>query len=165
MPLESALSVQELHARLGPPSRVVDPGTSAPARHRNNQIHVYDIHGIYFIEHHYTRRLCDCTIVFWPEEHGFRFTPLRMFSGELRIAGYEMPPEPNLDSLVKVSPIGLKHRIGGMFNSRRNGYAVNLMARGPMLPSGRRSKILRLASISLSWPHDPWARPENYKAQ
>ena len=51
--------------------------------HRNNQIHVYDEIGVEFREHHYTRRIMEGTIGFWPEEYVPEFRPRSAFAGEL----------------------------------------------------------------------------------
>lgn len=149
----------ELHALLGLPSRIVEPVTPAPVKHRNNQMHVYDPFGVYFNEHHQTRRIQGCEIVFWPEEYGVPFKPTESFRGLLQIAGYEVPIRPDLLPFLKDCPVAFKPVLGGWFRAERDGHFVIVTAKGERLRSGRRSKSLRLVDMSLSWPHDPWGTP------
>src|SRR5690242_9692014 len=84
--IESSPSVPQLHALLGPPNLVNSGPIPAPVGHRNNQRHIYNDLGICFIEHHHTRRLTCCSIVFdtksrWAEAEGVP-TP---FGGTLEV--------------------------------------------------------------------------------
>jgi hypothetical protein len=157
--IDVAITVPELQTLLGSPSRIVDPVPPAPVKHRNNQIHVYDALGVYFHENHQTRHIDGCTVVFWPAEQGFAFTPRDRFSGELDVAGYRMPGNPSLNTFVeRCQSIRLKQYVAGIFGQKQCDYSMFVTARGKRLASGRRSRTLFLVDISLSWRHDPWSK-------
>ena len=89
--IDTAPSVTQLHALLGPPNRIATPKIPAPVGHRSNQLHVYESAGVAFYEHHYTRRIFGCIILFSPEARTeFGLNHCRPFSGALDIAGQEL---------------------------------------------------------------------------
>jgi hypothetical protein len=157
-PVETAPTTQELHAIVGTPARVVDP-CAAPVGHRNNQIHVYDELGVYFIEHHYTRRIQGGTVVFWIDEQGYRFTPSTNFNGKLILASYSVPAMPPLLAFLKACPIPFSPFVGGSLFAKNGEYAIHIESQGMKLRSGRRSKVRTLVDLSFSWSHDNWAHP------
>ena len=158
-PIETAPTVAELHAIIGTPSRVVELGPPAPVRHRNNQAHVYDELGLEFREHHYTRRIIEGTIVFWPGEYFPERTPRAAFAGTLNLAGQVVPAYPELIDFLKKSPIRFRPFVGGVYGAKRGEFYVGIDAKGKKLASGRRSKVRRLVDLSFSWPHDDWGQP------
>jgi len=158
--IATAPTIAEIHALLGPATRIAEPATPAPVKHRNTHWHIYDADGLYFNEHHYTRRVESATLVFWPEEHQFLPTPQLPFSGKLLLAGYEVSQQLDLRTLVQSCPIPFEHRLGGWVGLTLGEFSINITVAGVRLPSGRRSeKDLRLVAISLGWPHDPWGAP------
>lgn len=162
--IDAAPSVAQLHAMLGPPTRIVGPVKPAPVGHRNNQIHVYGRDGICFYEHHYTRRLSGCLILMVPEEHTeFSLNQCARFSGTLDIAGHELSASTDLQSFFRDCPVTFEPTMLGWLRAMEDEFSVILDLKGRRLPSGRRSKLLRLASISLDWPHDPWGEPAGDK--
>ena len=86
-PFATAPSAEELHALLGPPSQITEPDVRAPVGHRNNRWHVYDTDGVFFYEHHYTRRINGCSIVLQSDEVLVPCVPQQPFSGLLRLGG------------------------------------------------------------------------------
>src|SRR3954447_9517669 len=122
------------------PSRVVALGPRAPVRHRNNQAHVYDELGLEFREHHYTRRIIEGTIVFWPEEYFPDHAPLAAFAGTLNLAGYVVPPHQELAAFLRQSPVRFRLLLGGLLLAKRGEFCVGIDSKGEKLPSGRRSK-------------------------
>jgi hypothetical protein len=157
--ITAAPSVMELHAILGPPSRVVDPHPPAPIGHRNNQVHIYDDLGLEFREHHYTRRIVGGTMVFWPDEYFHNFRPSAGFTGTLILAGYVVPSAPTVMELLKASPIEFQQSLRGVFSARRGEFYVGIRGKGEKLPTGRRSSRLMLIDVSFAWPHDNWGHP------
>ena len=155
----TAPSVSELHALLGPPSRIAEPAVRAPVKHRNNQFHVYDTLGLSFQEHHYTRLIAGCDIVFHPEELKVPFAPRMPFSGLLRLGPSDVLPQTDLASQLRQCGIKFEQVLGWLV-ARNGQFSTILTCKGEKLPSGQRSSILRLVSVALSWPHDPWAKPE-----
>jgi len=115
--------------------------------------------GIEFREHHYTRRIVEGTVVFWPEEYFPKYRPRVAFAGELRLAGYVVTPQPALTDFLKACPIRFRPLLGGILSAQRGEFSLGLDARGEKLPSGRRSKTRRLVDLSFSWPHDDWGEP------
>jgi hypothetical protein len=155
------LTVKELHALLGPPSRILEPKLRAPVGHRSQHHHVYDPLGLIFCEHHYTQRIEYFEIVFRPEEQRMLSDqpPPSRFPGTLRLAGFTFPADvPDLDVVLRNCPAFFNHPSGTRSVSR-DGFAVHLDADGHKLPGGGRTKRLQLVSVSLSWPHDPWGDP------
>ncbi len=154
----TAPTISELHALLGPPSRIAEPAVKAPVGHRNNCWHVYDSAGIFFYEHHYTRRISGCGIVYQPDDALARNAPRQSFSGSLRLGACDVLPQTSLADLLRGCGIAFKRTLIG-FRASRDDFSVILSCNGVKLPSGRRSKTLRLVSVELSWPHDPWGTP------
>ena len=93
---------------------------AVPVGHRNNQIHVYDAWGIYFYEHHYTRRVPGCAIIFRPDEHKFRFTPEQPFSGGISLANYIVLPPYELVPFLKLAPFASNGFSDGSAPGRAN---------------------------------------------
>jgi hypothetical protein len=158
--ITTALSAAQLHSLLGPPSRITEPAVRPPVKHRNNQFHVYDAAGLYFQEHHYTRRIAGCDIVFCPEELSVPFAPSGPYTGQLRLGHQEVSPESDLGEVVRGCGIKFEPSLAGWLVARRDQFSAILTCRGAKLPSGQRSRTLQLVSVALSWPHDPWGTPE-----
>ena len=156
----TAPSIAELHALLGPPSRIAEPAVRAPVKHRNNQFHVYDEAGLYFQEHHYTRRIAGCDVVFRPAELSVAFAPHGLYSGRFRLGTRDVSPDADLGELVRGCGLTFEPSLAGWLVARRDQFSVILTCRGAKLPSGQRSRTLQLASVALSWPHDPWRTPD-----
>lgn len=58
-------------------------------------------------------------------------------------------------------------QLRGTWHYQSDNLWVGFDTRGPKLPSGRRSKIRRLVSLSVCLKHDPWDtrfRPRNKKS-
>jgi hypothetical protein len=155
----AAPSVAELHALLGPPSRVAEPAVRAPVGHRNNLWHVYDTAGVYFNEHHYTRRITGCSIVLQPEEEMVPVEMPQPFTGSLRLGGREVLPQAGLLEMLRGCQITFKPFFKGWLTAQRGDFSVVLVCNGIKLASGHRSEKLGLVSVALSWPHDPWGAP------
>lgn len=158
--ITTAPSVEELHAMLGSPSRILEPKRPAPVGHRNNRLHVYDDLGLVFWEHHYTRRIDHCQIVLCPDELQLLGdqAPPRSFPGTLRIEGFVFPPGVvDLDAVLNACPMLRPTR--QPLAKPGNRFSVHLRADGYTLPSGHRTKRQRVFAIELSWPHDPWGQP------
>ena len=158
--ITTAPTVAELHSIVGPPSRISEPATRAPVGHRNNHFHVYDAAGVAFQEHHYTRRIAGCRICFQDDPLGVRFAPHSFFSGTLRLGGRPVTPQADLKELVHGCGIKFEPSIMGWLVAERGDFSAILTLAGAKLPSGRRSSRLQLVSLELSWPHDPWRKPE-----
>jgi hypothetical protein len=158
--IATAPTVSELHALLGPPSRILEPAVRAPVKHRNNQFHVYDAEGLYFQEHHHTRRIAGCEVVFHPEELAVPFGPREPYSGLLRLGTRDVSPQVDLAELMRGCGITFEPLLLGWLVARRDQFSAILTCKGAKLPSGQRSRTLRLVSVALSWPHDPWGTPE-----
>lgn len=158
--IASAPSVQQLHALFGPPSLVSSGPTLAPVGHRNNQRHIYNNLGICFVEHHHTRRLMGCSIVFradsrWAVADGVSAP----FSGALEIAGQPLSIHTDLQSFFRACPITFSPTMLGWLQAEHDGFSIILTMEGAKLPSGHRSRKLQMVNIELSWPHDPWGDP------
>lgn len=155
----SAPSVAELHALLGPPSFIAEPKTPAPVGHRNNQWHVYETAGVLFYEHHYTRRVTGCSVVFQPEDIEVPVVLPQPFAGRLQLGNIELPPDIGMKDIRRKCGIEFKASLGNSLIARRERFAVMLIFKKAKRPSGRLGRALRLVSIELSWPHDPWGEP------
>ena len=151
--------VSELHDALGAPGRVEAGHTSAPLKHRNQHVHVYDALGLDFIEHHYTRRIMQVRCWLDVTEPQFHFTPACAFGGRLNIDGVTIPPHPTEIEFLATRPPAMRHFIAGLWASRVGGIHLGINARGRRLPSGRRSKTRRVEDVSIGWPHDNWRGP------
>lgn len=159
-PIEKAPTLLELHAILGPPSRIACPATPPPVGHRHNQIHIYDQRGIAFFERHYTRRLHGAEIVFTPAVETSPFLrDMHAFAGTLEIAGQRLSSTTELRDFFATCPVAFKATMLGWIRAQQEDFGVLITVCGQKLPSGRRSKVLQLVSVSLSWPHDPWGEP------
>ncbi len=158
MAISEAVPIGQLHEVLGVPDRIVDPAAPAPFGHRNNQIHVYDRLGIYFIEHHWTRLAQSLTFVFWPEVQRFRFSPSSPFAGHLTVALYRFPIEATEAEVIRHCLIPWKGFVRGDWQAKLGKIHVSLNAEGKRLKSGRRSARRRVVSVDVSWPHDPRRR-------
>jgi hypothetical protein len=158
--ITTAPSVAELHALLGPPSRIAEPTVRAPVGHRNNHFHVYDTAGLYFQEHHYTRRIAGCEVVFHPEELSVPFGARQPYSGQLRLGIRDFAADGDVAELVRGCGITFEPSLAGWLVARRDQFSAILTCKGAKLPSGQRSRTLRVVSVSLGWPHDPWGAPE-----
>ena len=156
--ITGAIAPAVIHQLLGEPTRIHSAGPPAPYGHRNNQIHVYDVLGLYFNEHHYTRSLTGATFVFWPEEEDYPFTPQHAFCGKLIIGDYEIPELASEKEIIAECGLPFRDRLGGVW-SLPGMIPIILDTKGAKLPSGRRSSAKRLASVSIGWPHDPRAQP------
>jgi hypothetical protein len=157
--VETAPTVTELYAVLGPPTRVDSGESPAPVGHRNNQIHIYEDCGLTINEHHYTRRVQGLCCWFETDDPAFRFTPRHAFTGKLMFELVEMPRGGRDEEFVAVSPFRFVPGLGGVWTYKFDGFAVYLDARGAKLKSGRRSKVRRIVMVSVSWPHDNWSMP------
>jgi hypothetical protein len=153
----SAPTVNELHAVLGPPSRI-DGGTP-PVGHRNNQGHYYDDFGFCFVEHHYTRRATHFICVFDNVESRLGWKTIHPFLGRLIFEDVEMPPGGSEREFIKASPIQFQQEWAKVWVCRFEGYCIWIDPLGAKLPSGKRSKSRRVTDLSVSWPHDDWAEP------
>lgn len=158
--IEAAPTVCWLHSLMGPPDRISSGRPPAPAGHRNNQRHVYDSLGVYFSEHHHTRRLTGCELVFRPEGKLQSIVGLtHSFAGSLEIAGEALAGDVDLPTFFRLCPVPFKPTVLGWILAEQDGFSVLLTLEGRTLSSGRRSKSLALTAVSLSWPHDPWGAP------
>ena len=153
-PIPAAVQPSWLHEMLGIPDRIVDPAPPAPVDHRNNQIHVYDDLGLYFLEHHWTRLAQD--LVFWPAEECYAFTPRRAFSGHLKLRDYLVPAGASETQFIRECPIPFEEYLSGHWRAESGRCSVGMVSKGAKLRSGRRSKRRRVVTIDVSWPHDPW---------
>jgi len=158
-PFATAPSAEELHALLGPPSQITEPDVRAPVGHRNNRWHVYDTDGVFFYEHHYTRRINGCSIVLQSDEVLVPCVPQQPFSGLLRLGGLEVSAQTSLSEVLRGCGIAFKPSFMGWLVARRDNFSVILACKGAKLTAGHRSKTPRLVSVELSWPHDPWEVP------
>lgn len=157
--IKTAPTVPEMHAVLGLPSRVESGETPAPIGYRNNHQHVYDALGLSLNEHHYTYLVQDITCWFHTHDPEFRFTPISEFAGQLIIDGVEMPLGINIREFLVASPCVFDGGFGGSWHFKFDGFSVFVSSRGQLLKSKRRSKVRKVTSVSLSWPHDPWHKP------
>jgi hypothetical protein len=159
--IETAPTVAELHAALGPPSRIDTGELPAPVGHRNNQVHVYDALGLTLNEHHHTRLAQAACCWFGTDEPRFRFTPRQPFAGRLVFGGVVMPLGGDEEAFFAAAPFEFIESLGGVWSVRLAGFSVHVQTRGPKLPSGRRSRLRQVIEVSLSWPHDNWGAPAN----
>lgn len=157
--IETAPSVDELYAVLGQPSRVDTGERPAPVGHRNNHIHVYDESGLTLNEHHYTRRVQCLSCWFETDDPPYRFTPRQPFTGRLLLEDVEMPLGGKPGEFFAKSPIKFISEFGGIWTYKFDGFDVHVGTRGAKLRSGRRSKVLRITHVNVSWPHDNWGKP------
>ena len=155
----SAPSVPELHALLGPPSYIAEPKTPAPVGHRHNQWHVYETAGVLFYEHHFTRRMTGCSVVFQPEDIKVPVVLPQPFAGPQELGGLVLPPDIGWRETLRQCGMAFKPSLGNSFIARRDQFAVMLIYKKVRRPSGRLGRALRLVSVELSWPHDPWGKP------
>jgi hypothetical protein len=160
----TAPTVAELHALLGPSSQVAEPVVRAPVGHRNNRWHVYESLGVYFYEHHFPREITGCCVVFRPEEIGIPIVLRKPFEGLLRLGRFEVSSNSELRVLLNECGITFEASLKGVLISRRDDYSVILQCKGARLRSGRRSTKVRLVSIDIGWPHDPWVAPAEENA-
>jgi hypothetical protein len=157
--ITTAPTVSELHAVLGPPSRIDNGERPAPVGHRNNQIHVYDGLGLTFNEHHYTRRAQAVCCWFGTDEPRFRFTPQQSFAGRLVFNGVVMPLGGDERAFFTAAPFEFIESLGGVWSVRLAGFSIHVQARGLRLRSGSRSRVRQIIEVSVSWPHDNWGPP------
>ena len=161
--IAAAPTVRELHGIVGSPSRLLEPKQTAPVGHRSTRLHVYDDLGLVFWEHHYTRRISSCQLVFWPDEVrllGDQPPPCQ-YTGLIRIGGFVLPYDAaDLDSVMKGMPLFREVPRGSFWPTvERNGFSLRLTSTGYRLKNGGRTKCRRLVSMDLTWPHDPWGEP------
>lgn len=159
--IDTAPAVPQLYEILGPASRVRDGNgkTRAPVGHRNNQIHVYDNLAICFLEHHHTKRLMGCEIFFRADSRSAVEGGIQnSFTGILTIAGFPLSSGTDLRTFFEACPVTFTPVLGWL-RAERDAFSVIITPGGAKLPSGRGSAQLRLATVDLSWPHDPWGEP------
>jgi len=156
--IEEAPSVSALHEMIGRPSRIQEGKTPAPVGHRNNQAHIYG--GVCFLEHHYTRRIGDCEILFDANCQIARARGMSQpFDGCLDIAGHALTSTTDLREFFRACPVVFSSTVLGWLRAEQDGLSAIITLERVRFPSGRRSKALRLVSLSLTWPHDPWDEP------
>ncbi len=156
--ITAAVPPTSLWAVLGQPDRIVDPAPRAPYGHRNNQVHVYDLLGLYLHEHHFTGLISGMVFVFWPEEEGFEFTPAHPFPGRLLLGDYEVPPAALESELISRSRLPFRPVLAGHSRARSERFSAGISAKGARTASGGRSARRRVVGIDVAWPHDPWHR-------
>ncbi|WP_449301093.1 DUF7738 domain-containing protein [Pirellulimonas nuda] len=145
---------------LGPPDRV-DSGTlPAPVGHRNGLRHIYDALGITMNEHHYTYRITCVDCWFSSSDPEYDFTPKCDFAGHIVVDGKELSLRGDVRGLLADAPVEFEGGFGGRWHYAFDGFCIFVSSRGRLLPSGRRSKVRNVTSVSISWPHDPWQKPE-----
>ena len=154
----SAPTAKELVGLIGVPSRVVNCGPEESAA-GNNQVHVYDELGVYFNQHHHTRRIMGMTIVFWHEGEGYRFTPETSFRGSLHLEEYKVTSNPSLLEFLESCPIRLEHFLGGHYQREVDGYSFGITSGVAKTRSHRRAERALLIGAHIGWPHDPWGTP------
>jgi hypothetical protein len=155
----AAPTVLEMYTVLGKPSRIDAGETPAPVGHRNNQIHVFDELGVTFNEHHYTRLVQEIACWFNTKDPEYRFTPKNDFGGQLICDGVVLPLSGEVRKFLSAAPWVFEGGFGGAWQYRFGGLSVFVSSRGPKLPSGRRSKIREIVSVSFSFSHDCWQEP------
>jgi hypothetical protein len=154
----TAPPVADLLKAIGMPTRVDTGSNPAPPGFRNNQIHIFDSLGVYINEHHHTRRAEGITLALLNEPQN-RFSPTNSFSGELTFNSATIPLRATETQFLKASPWQFEHFIAGSWSCRFDGFYIGFDAIGSKLPSGRRSKRRMVASVNISWPHDPRGDP------
>ena len=153
----SAPTARDLLAVLGEPSNVYDGAVPAPAGHRNNQIYIYNELGLTFNEHHHARLVQGISCWFETDDPEYRFTPSSDFAGHLLFDGEPMPLGGDIRDFMTASPLVFGGGFAGGWQHNFEGFGIFVRSRGHKLPSGRRSKVHRVVSVAVSWPHDPWA--------
>ena len=158
--IHKAGTVSDFHALLGQPTRIVPAGTSAPVGHRNNHIHFYDHLGLRLNEHHFTYQIQEVTGIFdienaiHPTTHPF---PARFGVGGLQIetGTQERSLEQSSLSFFSYLKGSWSAEIqSGPVNGHR--ISVCVSTQGRKLPSGKRSKVREILSVSVCLEHDPW---------
>lgn len=152
--LDAALNGQltiELIAPAGPP---------APVGDRNNHIQYYDHLDITLNEHHYTFQVQAITVVLNTIDAIHPTTS--PFSGTLRIGGVNVAAGDTESDLEGMAIQFLSHLPGNwsadVQSAPMDGHRIHVSidTKGRRLPSGRRSRIREILSVSLSLEHDPW---------
>ncbi|WP_425396551.1 hypothetical protein [Aeoliella sp.] len=159
MPIQAADSVARFHSLFGTPTRIDPAGPPAPAGHRNNYIHFYDHLGVYLNEHHFTYQIQEVGFVLDIDEAAHPTE--RPFTGQLHVGGITLSPSATEDTLAE-SSLSFTSKLRGSWSTEiQSGLPgisiyVSIDSNGRRLPSGRRSKVRQLLSVSLGLHHDPW---------
>ena len=145
--------VAEFHELLGRPDRIDAAGPPAPVGHRNNQIHRYDILGLWLNEHHYTFLIQAITFVLWKDQ--VAFPTHHEFDGELKVGGVRVTPGV-AEVEMTASTIPWISRLRGTWHFEGDSLWIGFETKGRKGPGGHRSKKRYLTSLSVCLPHDPW---------
>ena len=158
--ITAAPGTEPLYEVLGKPDRIDSGSLPAPTGHRNGQRHIYDALGVTMNEHHYTYRVTSLVCWFSAADPEYRFTPQQDFQGTLNIDGVTMPHGGDVRDFLGSAPCTFEGGFGGGWQHDFSNFCIFVSSRGRLLPCGRRSKVRNVTSVSLSWPHDPWQKPE-----
>lgn len=154
--IAEALPPTDLYRLIGRSSRVKESGEPAPYGHRNNQAHIYDDLGLYFIEHHYTFLVSSISFVFEPAEWRPTLAIERAFSGDLIVGNHAIVRGMNERELLK-SSVPFRQLLGGWWRAALGAYSIHADATGHRLRSGKRSRSRMIVAVHIGWPDDPWA--------
>lgn len=157
--IEAAPPLLDLIRRIGTPDRVDTGPVPAPYGFRNNHRHVFDSLGIYIGDHHHTGRATELGLTLQAEDLPHSFLAKRTFAGTLLFDRKMMPLHATEREFFEASPWPFERFFGGKSSIKFAGFFVGIDAIGRKLPSGRRSKNRVVATVSLSWPHDPHSHP------
>jgi len=129
---------------LGVPSRTIDAGQPAPFGYRNNQVHVFELYGIYLTEHHFSRMIESVNFVFDAAESLFPISAI--FNGKLEIDGVAV-----VAGMIErdLKWANMTQDLSGEYNMKLGNCWVNISVKGRRDSLGRRKKprVLALASI------------------
>jgi hypothetical protein len=143
--LNGKLALQYYQDVLGPPSRTIDAGPSpAPFGHRNNQVHTYDLDGVYLTEHHASRLIESVNFVFDSAESLFPIE--RAFSGGLKADGQEFHQNMT-EQEINSTLFGCD--LPGEYSIKLTNCWIGISAKGRRGRDGRRKKPRYVVRVSV----------------
>jgi hypothetical protein len=135
---------------LGEPSRIVDPCEPPPPGHRNNQLHIYDDHGLVLIEDHATYLVTSVEFVFLLAD--YRHSLRKAFTGTLEVGDMVVHQGSTAREVLDNSGFPFRRFVSGMYSAKPHDLYVAFHSSGAKLPSGRRSRKEQLTAVTVCFP-------------
>lgn len=141
---DSKLQLEQYKNVLGSTCKTIEAGPPASMGHRNNLIHLFDLHGIYLTEHHASQLIESVNFIFVVAECFFPIE--RAFEGYLEIDNQLYRPEM---SEKDIKLLQLNRDLPGEYSLTLGKIWIGISAKGLRDASGKRRPPRQIVRVSI----------------